>query len=578
MTEEQHSANVFDHIIPEIEEWPIYKLSNDRRKFVAEIDQFTFNRLVDKHGKKLPDLLSRTAYMERIRIKEDPWKVDPPNENLFWRKIQRQIVKASVNADSPASQAKFQDLLFKIIHRYSEEIVGTFKINTFLFARRFLTFFFNRMLNTAASGNIFRIWGSRHRLEDKLLIRGEIRKVRSLMKKGTVVILPTHFSNLDSIMIGYAIDSFAGLPSFSYGAGLNLYNTGYTAYFMNRLGAYRVDRRKKNPIYLETLKAMSNLSLQRGVNSIFFPGGTRSRSGALESRLKLGLLSSVVEAQRSIFQNEKDQKVFVVPLIISYHFVLEARQLIEQYLRQTGKEKYMKSQAKPFSIRKTLRFLWQFFSASSDITLAFGHPMDVLGNLVNEDGKSFDIHGREINVREYFIDENGIMENLQRESEYTRILSEKVVERFYAENIVLSSHLVAFAAFRILERENPGLDLYGVLRLPPADYVFPLEVMKDVIAQLKAELIKMKEAGKVNLSKEVYLSEEEIIKDGIRKIGIFHTDKPLRFNKKKQIVSDSFPTLFYYHNRLENYGLEKKIQWKSTELELAIEMEEDMES
>ena len=48
----------------------------------------------------------------------------------------------------------------------------------------------------------------------------------------------------DSILIGYALDAFVIIPSFSYGAGLNLYNTGYTAYFMNRLGA-RVDRRKR---------------------------------------------------------------------------------------------------------------------------------------------------------------------------------------------------------------------------------------------------------------------------------------------------------------------------------------------
>lgn len=101
-------------------------------------------------------------------------------------------------------------------------------------------------------------------------MKGDIDHVRSLAQKGTLIIVPTHFSNLDSILIGYVLDAVTGLPAFSYGAGLNLYNTGYTAYFMNRLGAYRVDRRKKNKIYLETLKSMSSLSIQRGTNSIFF--------------------------------------------------------------------------------------------------------------------------------------------------------------------------------------------------------------------------------------------------------------------------------------------------------------------
>src|SRR5690625_7368921 len=102
--------------------------------------------------------------------------------------------------------------------------------------------------------------------------------------------LPTHVSNVDSSLIDYVIETKVGIPAFAYGAGLNLYNFGPAAYFMNRLGAYRVDRRKKNPIYLETLKAMSTLSIKSGVNNLFFPGGTRSRSGHSESRLKLGRL------------------------------------------------------------------------------------------------------------------------------------------------------------------------------------------------------------------------------------------------------------------------------------------------
>ncbi|MEZ4907100.1 MAG: hypothetical protein R2771_05540 [Saprospiraceae bacterium] len=57
--------------------------------------------------------------------------------------------------------------------------------------------------------------------------------------------LPTHQSNLDSMLIGYTIDFKLGLPAFAYGAGLNLYNYEIPAYYMSRLGAYKVDRRKK---------------------------------------------------------------------------------------------------------------------------------------------------------------------------------------------------------------------------------------------------------------------------------------------------------------------------------------------
>ena len=55
--------------------------------------------------------------------------------------------------------------------------------------------------------------------------------------------VPTHFSHLDSALIGWIISQL-GLPAFMYGAGLVLYNLKFFAYFFNSLGAYKVDRRK----------------------------------------------------------------------------------------------------------------------------------------------------------------------------------------------------------------------------------------------------------------------------------------------------------------------------------------------
>jgi len=564
----KEERKVYGHVFPNIEDWPIYKLSEDRRNFIQEIDEFTLERFMRKPSGQLTDIISKTIYLERIRMKEEPWKVDPPNDRQFWRRIQQKLVGQSLDRGEEEARKTNEEILRQAIHRYSEEIVGTFRISTFLFARRFLTLFFTRLLNTAASRNWQRILGSKYRLADRLLVKGEVEKVRSLIRKGTVVIVPTHFSNLDSILIGYAMDAFAGLPSFSYGAGLNLYNTGYTAYFMNRLGAYRVDRRKKNAIYLETLKAMSNLSIQRGVNSLFFPGGTRSRSGALESKLKLGLMSTILEAQRGLFQKGEETKIFVVPLVLSYHFVLEAQFLIEQHLKQIGKERYIKSRDDFYSIRRQLRFAWQFFSESNDITLSFGQPLDVLGNPVDEEGHSYDRHGNRLHLKEYFISEGKITEDLQRESEYTKMLGARIVERYFKDNIVLTSHLVAFAAFEILKNQNSRLDLYGILRLPADDFVFTMEAMRDVVGQLRARLLEMSKEGDIKLSEQIYWDIGELIRDGVTRMGTYHVAKPLRFKKEEEIVSESFKLLYYYHNRLEHYKLEKTIIWKKYALEM----------
>ncbi len=559
----KNKASVYPPVIPNIEDWPIYKLSEDRTAFVEELNEHTLKRIQIRPTDVVSDLIAKTVYRERIRIKEEPWKVDPPDERQFWRKIRKYLVRDALDKDQEAAKAANEDILRRIIGRYSEEIVGTFKIKTFLFARKFLTLFFNRLLNTAAGRNLRRFWGSKYRLYDRLKVKGHTDSIRALMKKGTVVVVPTHSSNLDSILIGYAMDSILGLPSFSYGAGLNLYNTGYTAYYMNRLGAYRVDRRKKNPIYLETLKMMSNLSIQRGTNSLFFPGGTRERSGRLESKLKLGLLGTVVEAQRANCQKGKNEKIFVVPVILSYHFVLEAQFLIEQHLKRTGKEQYLQLRDASYSRRKIFKFIWKLFSQSSDLTLSFGKPLDVLGNFVDEEGVSYDRHGNVIDIEDYFRNSSGeILQDLQRESEYTHILANRIVDRYHKDNIVLSSHLVAYAVFNILLYSNNDLDIFGVLRLPREDYVFKIELVTQVVEQLRESLYDFESKGRIKLSEEIRWPIEKLIKHGVRNLGIFHVRKPLSFNKTGDIISEDFNLLYFYHNRLDNYKLKTAIRWQ----------------
>jgi len=374
-----------------------------------------------------------------------------------------------------------------------------------------------------------------------------------------------------------------GLPSFSYGAGLNLYNFGPAAYYMNRLGAYRVDRRKKNPVYLETLKTMSRLSIQRGVNSLFFPGGTRSRDGAIETDLKMGLLGTVVEAQRAMVaggsssgsssgsrggSSSSKGKVFVVPLVLCYNFVLEAPFLIEQHLRNTGKENYIRLRDEGTSVRSWFRFIWRFFSTSSDITLSVGKPMDVMGNFVNAEGKSFDHYGNELEVREYFRSRGEVTEDRQREEEYTKLLAERIAERYHVENVVLSSHLVAHAVFEMLSHLNPKLDLFGILRLPHDDYVFPFRAVEEVVEQMQEKLFEWEREDKIKLAPELRLSPAELVHDGVKNLGIYHTEKPLQFTKEGEIMSSDFRVLYFYHNRLSNYGLDKAVYWKAEEIEV----------
>ena len=57
-------------------------------------------------------------------------------------------------------------------------------------------------------------------------------------------------------------------------------NTPVLGFFMRNCGAYRVDRRIRHELYKDVLKTYSQVILERGYHSMFFPGGTRSPCGA----------------------------------------------------------------------------------------------------------------------------------------------------------------------------------------------------------------------------------------------------------------------------------------------------------
>lgn len=567
--------STYPPILPDIRDWPIYKLYQDRDGLIQDVDTQTTEHIIEKHGDRIGDLISRVTYLELIRLKETPWKVDPPNEAQFWKRVRNEVT-ANEKLRPEQQLQNNTELLKRIIHRYTEEIAGNFKESTFLFARKFLTIFFKRLLNAAASKKFTRLWSTKHQLYERIKIHGNIELVRSMFNHGTVVILPTHLSNLDSIMIGYALDAVAGLPSFAYGAGLNLYESEIFAFYMTRLGAYRVDRRKKNPIYLDSLKIMSQVMLERGTNSLFFPGGTRSRSGEIERELKYGLLNSLLSAQRSIYQTGGSQKIIVVPLIIGYHCTLEAQTLINSHLKSTGEEKYVSSRRKALTMKSILSFAWKFFSQASEIHLSFGEPMDVLGYRLDKDAHSVDDRGMVVDIKEFFSLHGKIEANRQRESVYTRKLAEKVVDNYERYYVVLTSHLAAFTAFELMRKIHPSMDLYALLRLPVDLLSIPLPLFTETFHKFLEVLKEMEKNCEIRLQTELHtLPLEESIKHGIKHLGTFHAVIPIKFGHHENILPKNPSLVYYYHNRLSGYHVEDMIKWDQEKIHEAQEKLEE---
>lgn len=556
----------YDQVLPGgMDEWPVVSLSQRRTEFVQEVAKESIERIkkVTKTRDGLIEEIETTLFREKLRIKRNPWAVDPEDESAFLASIKERLVEISQeDLDDEEIDETLDEILEEVIMRYADEIAGNFKKSRYRMARSIVTFGFARLLNASRARGFWSIFKTKYTLQDKIHITGEVEQLRTLAREGTIIMVPTHFSNLDSILVGWVISAL-GLPAFIYGAGLNLFNIRIFAYFMNSLGAYKVDRRKKNLLYLETLKTYSSQAIQKGCHSLFFPGGTRSRSGQIEKRLKLGLLSTAIEAQRINYQKGKRnamEKIFVVPVTLNYNFVLEAPSLISQYLKMQGQERYYVENDEYSTSYKISAFLFKFFTKGSHISVSIGQAMDVLGNYVDDKGNSYDKNGRVIDTQEYFTQDGRIIShNQQREDEYTRMLSTRIVEEFHKINKVFASHLVAFTAFEILKKRYRKLDLYNFLRLPEEDLSITKREFNDVFEVLLNQVKALHDAGKVGVSPYLSGEMQEIIDHGLNNVGMYHAKRPLIKTAAGDLITEDLNLLFYYHNRLVGYNLEQYV-------------------
>ncbi len=556
---------LYEPIIPNIHDWPVAKLTRERDRFLSRVAEETIEAVATYAKQQqltLDQVLARTMFQERVRMRENPWSVDPKDERKFWSQVKKGLVRnEQVDGNGHGADARTEQMLEKIAARYVEEIGGHFKPSTYQFAKRFLPFFFSTLLNASAAKTLRSAIYHSVQLQERVHLRGETQLLRKLGTKGTIVLVPTHLSNIDSILVGWGLHAL-GMPAFIYGAGLNLYTNRLIGYFMKRLGAYTVDRRKKNPVYRAALNSYATRATYEGVPHIFFPGGGRSRSGEIEKHLKLGLIGTAIEAQRRHFLEapaEQANKIFIVPLVMSYHFVFEAKSLIKQYLNRTGQENYYTLDRDSSDIYKIVQFSWATFRKSSDIVLGIGKPMDVFGNFVDEEGRSYDATGTPVKISEYFMSRGVVTADAQRDAEYTRMLGRRVVDRYHIENHVFSSHLVAFVAFEILKKRRPELDLYGILRLPEEDRQISLAEFGGVIERVLNQLRQLVNAGRVHLAEHMTNSPQTIIDHGVKNLGIYHAKRPLKYSGEHVLTSDNLDLLFYYHNRLVGYELEALI-------------------
>lgn len=151
-----------------------------------------------------------------------------------------------------------------------------------------------------------------------------IERLRKAMKDGSVVLLPSHKSHIDYIILAYVLYTHhIGLPVIAAGDNLAFFPLGP---ILRRAGAFFIRRSfAGDRLYGAVVDAYMRRLILDGWSLEFFLEGGRSRTGKLLAP-KLGLLSLVVDAALGV----KTRPIYFAPVSIGYERLVEERSYVRE--------------------------------------------------------------------------------------------------------------------------------------------------------------------------------------------------------------------------------------------------------
>ena len=487
---------------------------------------------------RLEIALNDAAYHEIRRLENQ--RDDEARERLgYWRSMIRRIGKMD--------DTEQRRVLHTIVTDMTRDVAGNFDPRVYRFARRAVPRLIGgvmepRGLMAAAPQSLDRV----------LRVQGDVERLRHLQNEGSLVFVPTHSSNLDSIVLAQALE-ISGLSPVIYGAGKNLFTNPIISFFMHNLGAYRVDRRIRVGLYKHILKLYSQVMIERGYHSLFFPAGTRSRSGMIERHLKLGLLGSAVEAFTTNQVRRVDRPVWFVPTTINYALVLEAETLIKDWLMEEGQARYIIEDDEFSQIDRWVAFFRKMVGMRGACIIRFGDPIDAFGNRVDGRGQSLTPTGRAIDPGGYVEQRGKPVVDAVRDAAYTRELGEVLAQRYEEDTVLMSTQVVAHVLFRDLVQSTPGMDLFARLRLR-GEIGLDREALCQELGQARDRLCALEAKGRVRTSDVVKEdTPAELLERALKLWNGYHNSTAATLEGDRVVLGDP-SLLLYYQNRLVSFA------------------------
>ena len=192
--------------------------------------------------------------------------------------------------------------------------------------------------------------------------RAQLEAIEALTQRHPVVFLPSHKSNLDHLVLQYALHENGHPPNHTAG-GINM-NFFPVGPLVRRSGVFFIRRSfKDNAVYKHVLRQYIDYLLEKRFSLEWYIEGGRSRSGKLLPPM-FGMLAYVVDAYR----RGKSEDVYLIPTSIAYDQIQDVGDYVAE---QRGAAKQRES----FGwFLKLIRSLQRRYG---DIHIRFGEPVSL---------------------------------------------------------------------------------------------------------------------------------------------------------------------------------------------------------
>jgi glycerol-3-phosphate O-acyltransferase len=189
-----------------------------------------------------------------------------------------------------------------------------------------------------------------------------MKKIAELEERNSVVFLPTHKSNLDHLVLQYALHE-RGLPPNHTAGGINM-NFFPIGQLFRRSGIFFIRRSfRDNPVYKHVLAHYIDYLIEKRFPLEWYIEGGRSRSGKLLPP-RFGLLANVVDS----FRRGKSDDVYLVPVSIAYDQIQDLGGYVSE---QSGGAKQKEG------LSWFVGFVRQLKRRYGQIHIAFGEPLSL---------------------------------------------------------------------------------------------------------------------------------------------------------------------------------------------------------